>query len=293
MKPGNDWAHWQHDWDDPNPWYALYMDSVTPLSPAVKQAWLEDSSRKSRQYLLPVVRPLARAMIVVLQLVKSVLPQWRNSAALHRAIVWGLKHFVSPQANQFILRHFHLGSEIQRFILDNVPGVEIPALHFMRFQTLDELLDDAFVRHDLNLFNFITALNTELQAQGRSLVAPPTLDFSAITDGEFPLEPLPQGRFNKLDIQTAIEIYTPVFQFFLTDSDFWRSVNSLQLDETIAMYVARIINDPLPLLMVNNRHPLVPHSTLRAGFRLVLHGLGTEMLHHHLVLLKRQQAASA
>jgi hypothetical protein len=70
-------------------------------------------------------------------------------------------------------------------------------------------------------------------------------------------------------------------------------VNSLQLDETIAMYVARIINDPLPLLMVNNRHPLVPHSTLRAGFRLVLHGLGTEMLHHHLVLLKRQQAASA
>lgn len=290
MKPDTDWSQWQHNRDDPNPWYALYVDSVTPLSPAVKQAWLEDSSRKSRQYLLPIVRPLARGSIILIQLLKSVLPEWRNSAALHRAIVWGLKNFVSPQANRFILRHFHLGSEIQRFILDNLPGIEIPPLHFMRFQTLDELKDDAFLRHDLNLFNFITELNLALAAQGRSLVAPAKLDFSAITDGDFPLEPMPQGRFNVLDIQTAIELYTPVFQFFLTDNDFWRSVNSLQLDETIALYVSRIINDPSPMLLVNNRHPLVPHPTLQAGFRLVLHGLGAEMLHHHLVVLKRQQA---
>lgn len=31
--------------------------------------------------------------------------------------------------------------------------------------------------------------------------------------------------------------------------------------------------------MLNNKHPLVPLSTLRAGHRLVLHGLSTEMLH--------------
>ena len=290
MSTPTDWSQWQHNPDDPNPWYTLYVDTVTPLSPEVKQAWLIDSSRKSRQYLLPIVRPLARTAIVINQLLKSVLPPWRNSQTLHNLIVWGLKNFVSPEANTFILRHFSLGSEIQRFILDNLPGIEIPALHFMRFQTLDELRADAFLKHDLNLFNFITSLNLALQAQGRTIEPPQRLNFAAITDGEFPLRDIPTGKWNKLDIQTAIELYTPVFQFFLSDNDFWRSVNSLQLDETIALYVGKILNDPLPVMLVNNRHPLVPHSTLKAGFRLVLHGLATEMLHYHLVLLKRQQA---
>ena len=290
MNAPQDWSNWQDNPDDPNPWYTLYMDSVTPLSPEIKQAWLIDSSRKSRQYLLPVVRPLARLTIIINQVIKSILPSWRQSAALHKTIVWGLKNFVSPEANAFILRHFTLGSEIQRFILDNLPGIEIPPLHYMRFQTLDDLKDDAFLKHDLNLFNFISSLNLALKAQGRELVAPETLNFSAITDGDFPIRDVPTGKWNKLDIQTAIELYTPVFQFFLSDNDFWRSVNSLQLDETIAMYVGKILNDPLPLILVNNRHPLVPHSTLKAGFRLVLHGLGTEMLHYYLVTLKRRQA---
>lgn len=287
-----DWSNWQHNPEDPNPWYTLYVDSLTPLSPEVKQAWLIDSSRKSRQYLLPIVRPLARASIIFNQLLKSILPSWRNSAALHHTIVWGLKNFVSPEANTFILRHFTLGSEIQRFILDNLPDIEIPALHFMRFQTLEALREDAFLKHDLNLFNFITSLNLALQAQGREIVAPEKLNFAAITDGDFPMYDLPTGKLNSIDIQTAIELYTPIFQFFLSDNDFWRSVNSLQLDETMALYVSKILNDPLPLMLVNNRHPLVPHSTLKAGFRLVLHGLATEMLHRHLVLLKRKQAQS-
>ncbi|TXH69171.1 MAG: hypothetical protein E6Q83_10475 [Thiothrix sp.] len=292
MKAPDDWSKWQDNPDDPNPWYTLYVDTVTPLSPEVKAAWLTDSCRSSRQYLLPVMRPLARATIILNQLIKSVLPAWRHSALLHKTIVWGLKNFVSPEANTFILRHFNLGAEIQRFILDNLPGIEIAPLHFMRFQTLDELKDDAFLKHDLNLFNFITSLNLALKAQGREILPPERLNFTAITDGEFPIRDIPQGKMNGIDIQTAIELYTPIFQFFLSDNDFWRSVNSLQLDETIAMYVGKILNDPLPLILVNNRHPLVPHSTLKAGFRLVLHGLGTEMLHYYLVLLKRKQAAA-
>jgi len=42
------------------------------------------------------------------------------------------------------------------------------------------------------------------------------------------------------------------------------------------------------LILVNNKHPLVPLSTLRAGHRLVIHGLSTEMLHS---LLQRMRAA--
>ena len=66
-----------------------------------------------------------------------------------------------------------------------------------------------------------------------------------------------------------------------------RASNSLQLDETVALSVATILAAPQYLVLLNNKHPLVPLSTLRAGHRLVLHGLSTEMLH---CLLSRMKA---
>ena len=43
-------------------------------------------------------------------------------------------------------------------------------------------------------------------------------------------------------------------------------------------------------MLLNNKHPLVPESTLRAGYRLVLHGLSSEMLYELLVRTKRAQS---
>ena len=107
------------------------------------------------------------------------------------------------------------------------------------------------------------------------------------------LQDMPHGRLNGIDLQSAIEIFTPVYQLFLTDHDFWRASNSLQLDETIGLYAATILNSPQHLVLLNNKHPLVPMSTLRAGFRLVLHGLSTEMLHCLLMEMKAAQAAAS
>ncbi|MCH7573376.1 MAG: hypothetical protein IH891_10735, partial [Planctomycetes bacterium] len=55
----------------------------------------------------------------------------------------------------------------------------------------------------------------------------------------------------------------------------WRASHSLQLDETIAIYVTMLLGNPHQMAMVNNRHPLVPLSSLRSGFRLMLHGLSS------------------
>jgi hypothetical protein len=94
---------------------------------------------------------------------------------------------------------------------------------------------------------------------------------------------------NFLDLESAIEIYTPLYQLFLTDSDFWRACNSLQLDETVALYSSKLLGDASYVGLVNNKHPLVPLSTLQAGYRLLLHGLAAECLHATLVQFKRQQ----
>ena len=147
------------------------------------------------------------------------------------------------------------------------------------------------MQHDLNLFNFVININRELRAQNRVIDKPPALDMRGISEGNFGIETLPNRWHNFVDLQTAIELFTPIYQLFLTDNDFWRATNSLQLDETIAIYVARILEQPHTLVLLNNKHPLVPESTLRAGHRLVLHGLASEMLYELLVRTKHAQAA--
>lgn len=281
-----------HDPADPNPWHALYLDQSTPIRPSVKAKWLKDSSSLSRQFFLPFVRPISRLMIILIQVFKAFSPiDWRASKFLHRLIVWGLKNFVTPEANALILRHFHVGSEILAFIAGNVPGVKIP-MNPLRPKNLDDLRNELFLIHDLNLYNFVINLNKELKEKNIKISPIANPDFSMITEGEFNIEPQKGGFFNFIDLQSAIELYTPVYQFFLTDNDFWRATNSLQLDETIGLYAATIMNSQHHLVLVNNKHPMVSSITFEAGFRLVLHGLSSEMGHWFFVQKKLEQRQS-
>ncbi len=284
-----------HDPQDPNPWLALYLDTSLPLSDEVKAALLANNGSYSRQFLLPLIRPCAMLQIVLIKLFKTIIPNWLTSSkVLHHTIYWGLKYFVRPDANWMILRHFHIGSEILQFVASNVPGVEVPTRP-LRPRNLHDLIDNVFLQHDLNIYNFIIRLNRELKAKGLELTKQEHLDFSMITDGPFPIEvdALPTGPLNIVDLESAIEIYTPLYQLFLTDSDFWRACNSLQLDETVAIYTARLVGDQNYVTLVNNKHPLIPLPMLRAGYRLLLHGLAAESLHATLVTLKRRTAATA
>jgi hypothetical protein len=276
--------------EDPNPWLALYLDMSLPLSDEVKAALLSNSGSKSRQFVLPLIRPCAKLTMVGFQLLKIFIPnKFTSSKLLHRLIFWGLRNFVRPDANYLILRHFHIGSEILQFVASNVPGVQIP-LNPLRPRNLGDLVDNMFLKHDLNIYNFLIRINREMKAQGIQLTKQQRLNFDAITDGPFPIDEdkLPKRWLNFLDLESAIEVYTPLYQLFLTDSDFWRACNSLQLDETVALYTSKLIGDPSYMGLVNNKHPLVPLSTLQAGYRLLLHGLAAECLHATLVQFKRQ-----
>ena len=290
MPRGLTLADWDHS--DPDPWLALMMDRSLPIDPAAKLALVRDQRSRSRQFLLPLVRPFARLAIIVAQLIHTISPRWPHAPRfLHNSIAFGMRWFLTPDANMLILRHFHLGAQILRFIADNAtPGFR-PTLWPMQPRTIADVRDDLFLRHDLNIYNFLIALNAELDRRGTAIGRVESLDFSAIED-EVALDPLPAGRWNVIDLQTAIELYTPAYAMLLTDRDFWRATNSLQLDETIGLYVARLTGEEKHLAMVVNGHPLVPHSTLRAGFRLVLHGLSTELLHGFLRELKAKDAAT-
>ena len=278
---------------DPDPWEALASDRFLPIAPAAKQALVRDQQSASRQFVLPLIRPLARAVIVLAQLLHLIAPRWPHAPKLlHRVIAFGMKHFLTPDANLLILRHFHLGSQVLRFIADNATPGFMPALDPMRPHKIDDVKDNLFLKHDLNIYRFLIELNAELERRGGDIGQVAAPDFTALTD-QLDIANLPGGRFNVIDLQTAIELYTPAYALLLTDRDFWRAANSLQLDETVGLYAARLTGEEKHLAMINNRHPLLPLSTLRAGFRLMLHGLSTELLHGFLMELKRKHAKTS
>lgn len=108
-----------------------------------------------------------------------------------------------PEANSLILRHFHIGSEILQFVAANVPGVQIPLLP----RTLEDLIDNVFLQHDLNIFNFIIRLNRELRDQGIEIQPRTQFDTDGVTAGPFDIDraSLPRGRLNVLDLETRLK----------------------------------------------------------------------------------------
>ena len=256
-------------------------------APSARCSWAASRSRaagSSRSSARSCSPPSSRSSWL-----RGVFPRQPNlNGTLHRLIHWGLRTFASPETNTLILRHFHIGTEILAFIKANAGAVEIDSRP-LRPRRLKDLEDNLFLQHDLNVYSFIIQLNASLRAQKRDLEPVDQPDFSMISE-RFDLEPLPRGPLNRIDVQTAVEAYTPLYALLLPRSDFVRAANSLQLDEVVAISVAKILGTSYHLAFIKNGHPLVPLSTLQAGYRLMMHGLDCEALHGWLRVLKHRQA---
>jgi len=275
---------------DPNPWLALYLDRSLPIDEDAKAALLRGTASWSRRWFFNIVRGPIFVFFLFVKLLRAISPHRPNlNGALHKLIHWGLRNFATRDANLLIMRHFHIGTEILAFIKANggVPDIQTLPL---RPRILKDLEANVFLQHDLNVYNFIIQLNLGLRAQMRDLSPVAEPDFSMITDGPFEIELARDGALNFADVQTAIEAYTPLYALFLPRADFIRAANSLQLDETIAIYLAKILGTDYHLAFVENHHPMVQLSTLQAGYRLMMHGLDCEALHGWLRSMKRAQA---
>ena len=213
---------------------------------------------------------------------------FNSSKTLHRILAWGLRKFVSPDANLLIFRHFHVGTEILQFIAGNIHGVDIVG-NPLKPKDFEDVKNDLFLDHDLNLYNFVIHLNNQLREKQITITTPDQFNTEMISVDQFDHIEFPNKWTNILDLRSAIELFTPFYQLFLTSNDFIRASNSLQLDETIAIYTAQILGTPGHLGLVNNKHPMVPVTTYSASYRLVLHGLAAETLHEILVKIKLEK----
>src|SRR5215208_5353728 len=97
----------EHDHTNPDPWQALYLDRSIQIDDEAKAALLISLRSKSRELVFPILKPFIWLSLHVITIIRILLPNlFASSKFLHRLIYWGLKNFVSPEANFIILRHF-------------------------------------------------------------------------------------------------------------------------------------------------------------------------------------------
>jgi hypothetical protein len=275
---------------NPNTWDLLYLDRSIPLDPVAKAQTIADLQNWTRNYLLIPIKLIANLLLAIIMIVKRLLPfQFKAYTFMHRAASFFLNHFVSPSACYLIVRHISLGSNIVNFLIDNGPDLSIERSTLYP-RSIDDLAQNAFLEHDLILYNFVFDYN---QAQAQN---PDWLDrvrargicYDSIQPVQVDIDFQKRRWLRILDLESAIELFKVFYSLCLTSDEFARAVISLQFDEIFGCYVSAITNDYTWNHIIVNRHPLIPNSPFHAARDLFLHGLTTEYLHRYLELCQQQ-----
>ncbi len=275
-----------HDRQNPNAWDALYVDQAIPVDAIAKAYMIRDLQNWTRHYLLLPIKLIANVLMAVIMTVKRLLPfQFSHYGLMHQTAAWFLEHFVTPEACYLIVRHIGLGSNIVNFLIDNGPDPAI-AKSTLYPQSVQDLANNAFLEHDLILYNFVLDYSRakQLNPQWLQAVQAQGLNYSSIRDVPITVE-FPERRGLKiLDLESAIELFKVFYSLCLTSDEFERAVLSLEFDENFGCYVSAITGDYNWNHVIANRHPLAPESPFGAARHLMLHGIITEYLHRYLEL---------
>jgi hypothetical protein len=283
-----------HDRLNPNAWDALYLDQALPLDSGVKAYMIKDLRSWTRSYLLLPIKLVANLLLALVMTVKRLLPfQFNAHPLMHRTAAFFLNTFVSSEACYLIIRHLYIGSNIVNFLIDNGPDLSIQKSTLYP-QTVNDLAENAFLEHDLILYNFVFDYARAQQAHPHWLqkVKARGLNFDSIQPVDIDLDCSYCSWLKILDLESTLELFKVFYSLCLTSEEFERAVLSLQFDENFGLYVATLLGSAEGLHLITNRHPLAPDSPFKAARNLLLHGLVTEYLHRHLEIYKQKVSSS-
>ena len=284
-QPTKPWTPQPHNRRNPNAWDILYLDESIPVDPIAKAYMTRDLQNWTRSYLLIPIKLLANILLALIMTLKRLLPfQFNAYTLMHFVAAFFLKHFVSPEACYLIVRHICIGSSIVNFLIDNGPDPTIEK-SYLYPRTIDDLAQqNAFLEHDLILYNFVFDYHQALQKNPQFLeqVKQREINYDSIVPVEVDIDFEKRPPWKILDLESAIELFKVFYSLCLTSDEFARAVLSLQFDENFAIYFSKITDDYNWNHVVINRHPLAPNSPFQAARDLMLHGIVTEYLHSYL-----------
>lgn len=274
---------------NPNHWDVLFVDQSIPVDLVAKSYMIRDLHNWTRSYLLIPIKIIANFLLAVIMTVKRLLPfQFSAYTLMHKSAAFFLNNFVSPEACYLIVRHICLGSNIVNFLIDNGPDPQIQKSTLYP-RTVDDLANNAFLEHDLILYNFVWDYNQAMQKNPNWLqeIKKRGVNYDSIQPAEVEIDFHKRRWLRILDLESAIELFKVFYSLCLTSDEFARAVISLQLDENFGIYISQITDNYDWNHVIRNRQPLAPNSPFNAARDLFLHGIVSEYLYRYLEIRKQ------
>lgn len=263
---------------------AIANDRSLPIDPEAVALWLRDLDNPLRWSVRPLLQAAFAVLLHVTWFVKRLpLPQFRAHRVLQWTICWFCRHFVSPEANRLILRHFATESNLLNFLRDNTPGAQgAPVALYPR--TIAELHVATFVDHDQELFRVMRDVGPHPAADRPA----ERLDWTHWRPLDLPAEPARRVT-QVVDFETAHALFMCLFCLLLTRDEYRDAINGFNLDQSIALRIGALLGDPTLAELAYNKFPLYPVGPGNLTQRFLMHGFFTEHLHALLERHRRSQ----
>ena len=259
---------------------AVAADDAIPMDPVAVELWLADLDRRSRWFIRPLLQFLfAFTLHITWALKRLPLPQFRAHKLLQKLICFFCNYFVSPEANELIIRHFATESNILNFMQENMQKSDVPPL-VLYPHNINDMLTHTFVDHDQELFRMLR----ELGPSDRTAwpIAHENLSWALWRAVEIDDSVRKRRWTQVLDFETSHALFMALFCFLLTAEEYRDAINGFNLDQSIAIKIGEMIDDPTLVELAYNRYPLYLVGPWNLGQRFLMHGFFTEYLYARL-----------
>ena len=225
---------------------AVLADPHLQLTEHERMQYCNDINRPMRRILLPIFRFILVIGIHIVRFIKRILPiRIKSHTLLSKMGVWFMRDLISPEALEYIIRHFQYESALINFIADNCGSENIERVtlfpsHVSQLGDVDGV--NAIVLHDINIYNFIIDSGSHPDINIKEKVNLTDLDFSALTLPPINFD-VERKRWLNLDIETSSYIMLFFLVLFLSDEEAERAALSLQFDESLLTSLANMTGD--------------------------------------------------
>lgn len=264
---------------------ALRADAALPLAERTAELLHRDLQRWTRRYLRPLVRAVSSVLVFLIVTVKRLLPfQFSWHTGLDWLSIAFLRHCVSREGGELLLRHFIVETALIRFVARNAgfAGMTEPELAPTRFEGL---LGHAVIRHDIHMYRAVIEAGEGLRAAGRTRFERPAEPDFSMLDVPVIAPDDECVRLINLDLGTALYLMNIPFALLTTEDVYEQAVNSFALDESLLMHLADITGDGRFLAWSVPQSLARPEIDRDVPRALYWHALVHEYAHTHLCRL--------
>lgn len=228
----------------------LRNDPMLEMPRQWRELQIKDSQRWTRYFVLPVLKPLCIFLIWFVKIIKRIVSLFGIALGSERLLNYlslvFVRRFVSPEAQEILLRHLSLENILIHFAVKNSGATDVP-VSYLRPQRIDELGDvagmNATLLHDTIVLNLFVDLGKSSDANLVDKIPYEDLDFSMLQLPEFKIDRPGKGKFINLDLESTIYIVVLFLVLLFDDKQMESSANSLFLDESLMKILSNLTGD--------------------------------------------------